>query len=63
MNNSFFWPCREVKLYCMLVREVGELPISVEACRRNSLVATFAALGMILGAMYSLWLIVRFLRT
>jgi len=21
----FFWPCREVKLYRMLVREVGEL--------------------------------------
>nr|AZP40305.1 NADH dehydrogenase subunit 4 [Cucumis melo var. momordica]UGV21728.1 NADH dehydrogenase subunit 4 [Cucumis melo subsp. agrestis] len=35
---------------------IGEFPISVGAFQRNSLVATLAALGMILGAAYSLWL-------
>ncbi|KAK9044583.1 hypothetical protein V6N11_058481 [Hibiscus sabdariffa] len=35
---------------------IGEFLISVEAFQRNSLVATLAALGMILGAAYSLWL-------
>ncbi|KAH0446960.1 hypothetical protein IEQ34_024197 [Dendrobium chrysotoxum] len=35
---------------------LGEFPISVGAFQRNSLVATLAALGMILGAAYSLWL-------
>ncbi|CAN6458930.1 unnamed protein product [Victoria cruziana] len=35
---------------------IGEFPISVGAFQRNSLVATLAALGMILGAVYSLWL-------
>nr|UFH78282.1 NADH dehydrogenase subunit 4 [Chlorophytum comosum] len=35
---------------------IGEFPISVGAFQRNSLVATGAALGMILGAAYSLWL-------
>ncbi|CAA6669245.1 unnamed protein product [Spirodela intermedia] len=35
---------------------VGEFPILVGAFQRNSLVATLAALGMILGAAYSLWL-------
>lgn len=34
---------------------IGELPILVGASQRNSLVATLAALGMILGAAYSLW--------
>lgn len=27
----FFWPCREVKLYRMLVREVGELLRSIDS--------------------------------
>nr|YP_006280924.1 NADH dehydrogenase subunit 4 [Spirodela polyrhiza]AFI54933.1 NADH dehydrogenase subunit 4 [Spirodela polyrhiza] len=35
---------------------IGEFPILVGAFQRNSLVATLAALGMILGAAYSLWL-------
>ncbi|CAK7324406.1 unnamed protein product [Dovyalis caffra] len=35
---------------------IGEFLISVGAFQRNSLVATLAALGMILGAAYSLWL-------
>ncbi|CAK8575657.1 unnamed protein product [Lathyrus sativus] len=35
---------------------IGEFPISVGAFQRNSLVATLAALGMIFGAVYSLWL-------
>ncbi|CAA7406193.1 unnamed protein product [Spirodela intermedia] len=35
---------------------VGEFPILVGAFQRNSLVVTLAALGMILGAAYSLWL-------
>ncbi|MQM23940.1 hypothetical protein Taro_057010, partial [Colocasia esculenta] len=35
---------------------IKEFPISVGALQRNSLVATLAALGMILGAAYSLWL-------
>jgi NADH-ubiquinone oxidoreductase chain 4 len=35
---------------------VGEFPIFVGAFQINSLVATLAALGMILGAAYSLWL-------
>nr|YP_009531811.1 NADH dehydrogenase subunit 4 [Leiosporoceros dussii]AXZ70965.1 NADH dehydrogenase subunit 4 [Leiosporoceros dussii] len=35
---------------------VGEFLILVGAFQRNSLVATLAALGMILGAAYSLWL-------
>ncbi|CAL0323076.1 unnamed protein product [Lupinus luteus] len=35
---------------------IGEFPISVGAFQRNSLVATLPALGMILGAAYSLWL-------
>nr|YP_008080935.1 NADH dehydrogenase subunit 3 [Butomus umbellatus]AFY16552.1 NADH dehydrogenase subunit 3 [Butomus umbellatus] len=35
---------------------IGEFPILVGAFQRNSLVATSAALGMILGAAYSLWL-------
>nr|YP_010865151.1 NADH dehydrogenase subunit 4 [Calophyllum soulattri]WGT74019.1 NADH dehydrogenase subunit 4 [Calophyllum soulattri] len=35
---------------------IGEFPISVGAFQRNSFVATLAALGMILGAAYSLWL-------
>ena len=35
---------------------IREFPISVGAFQRNSLVATLAALGMILGAAYSLWL-------
>ncbi|KAI3932786.1 hypothetical protein MKW92_036231 [Papaver armeniacum] len=37
-------------------RFIGEFPILVGAFQRNSLVATLAALGMILGAAYSLWL-------
>lgn len=35
---------------------IGEFLILVGAFQRNSLVATLAALGMILGAAYSLWL-------
>lgn len=35
---------------------IGEFPISVGAFQRNSLVATLAALGMIFGGAYSLWL-------
>ncbi|XP_058003568.1 NADH-ubiquinone oxidoreductase chain 4 [Hevea brasiliensis] len=35
---------------------IGEFLISVGAFQKNSLVATLAALGMILGAAYSLWL-------
>ncbi|CAN1200286.1 NADH-ubiquinone oxidoreductase chain 4 [Linum perenne] len=35
---------------------IGEFPILVGAFQRNSLIATLAALGMILGAAYSLWL-------
>uniref|UniRef100_A0A6N2NAP9 NADH-ubiquinone oxidoreductase chain 4 n=1 Tax=Salix viminalis TaxID=40686 RepID=A0A6N2NAP9_SALVM len=35
---------------------IGEFLISVGAFQRNSLVATLSALGMILGAAYSLWL-------
>jgi proton-translocating NADH-quinone oxidoreductase chain M len=35
---------------------IGEFLILLGAYRRNSLVATLAALGMILGAAYSLWL-------
>ena len=35
---------------------IGEFPILVGAFQRNSLVATLAALGMVLGAAYSLWL-------
>nr|WNR49290.1 NADH dehydrogenase subunit 4 [Acorus tatarinowii] len=35
---------------------IGEFPIFSGAFQRNSLVATVAALGMILGAAYSLWL-------
>nr|YP_009277433.1 NADH dehydrogenase subunit 4 [Ophioglossum californicum]YP_010439851.1 NADH dehydrogenase subunit 4 [Ophioglossum vulgatum]AOH05903.1 NADH dehydrogenase subunit 4 [Ophioglossum californicum]UTD44897.1 NADH dehydrogenase subunit 4 [Ophioglossum vulgatum] len=35
---------------------IGEFPILVGASQRNSLAATLAALGMILGAAYSLWL-------
>nr|YP_009430432.1 NADH dehydrogenase subunit 4 [Platycodon grandiflorus]ARR27564.1 NADH dehydrogenase subunit 4 [Platycodon grandiflorus]AWN57589.1 NADH dehydrogenase subunit 4 [Platycodon grandiflorus] len=35
---------------------IGEILILVGAFQRNSLVATLAALGMILGAAYSLWL-------
>nr|UPH84010.1 NADH dehydrogenase subunit 4 [Garcinia mangostana] len=35
---------------------IGEFPILVGAFQRNSFVATLAALGMILGAAYSLWL-------
>ncbi|RZC94298.1 hypothetical protein C5167_029863 [Papaver somniferum] len=35
---------------------IGEFPILVGAFQRNSLVSTLAALGMILGAAYSLWL-------
>ncbi len=35
---------------------IGEFLILVGAFQRNSLVATLAALGMILGATYSLWL-------
>ncbi|ESQ43400.1 hypothetical protein EUTSA_v10015949mg, partial [Eutrema salsugineum] len=35
---------------------IGEFPILVGAFQRNSLVATLAALGMILGAAYSFWL-------
>jgi NADH-ubiquinone oxidoreductase chain 4 len=35
---------------------IGEFFILVGAFQRNSLVATLAALGMILGAAYSLWL-------
>nr|QXE43982.1 NADH dehydrogenase subunit 4 [Gnetum montanum] len=35
---------------------IGEFPILVGAFQINSLVATLAALGMILGAAYSLWL-------
>nr|YP_010881070.1 NADH dehydrogenase subunit 4 [Moerckia flotoviana]QDE10617.1 NADH dehydrogenase subunit 4 [Pallavicinia lyellii]WIA66572.1 NADH dehydrogenase subunit 4 [Moerckia flotoviana] len=35
---------------------IGEFPILVGAFQRNSLVATLAALGMILGAAYSPWL-------
>ncbi|KAL9237120.1 hypothetical protein vseg_011707 [Gypsophila vaccaria] len=35
---------------------IEEFLILVGAFRRNSLVATLAALGMILGAAYSLWL-------
>lgn len=35
---------------------IGEFSISVGAFQRNSLVATLAALGMILGAAYSLFL-------
>nr|UDH58360.1 NADH dehydrogenase subunit 4 [Brasenia schreberi] len=35
---------------------IGEFPISVGAFQRNSLVAALAALGMIFGAAYSLWL-------
>lgn len=34
---------------------IGEFPILVGAFQRNSLVATSAALGMILGAAYPLW--------
>ena len=30
-RSSFFWPCREVKLYRMLVREVGELLRSIDS--------------------------------
>lgn len=35
---------------------IGEFPILVGAFQINSLVAALAALGMILGAAYSLWL-------
>jgi NADH-ubiquinone oxidoreductase chain 4 len=35
---------------------IGEFLILVGAFQRNSLVATLAALGMILDAVYSLWL-------
>ncbi|KAL4196816.1 hypothetical protein AMTRI_Chr04g248090 [Amborella trichopoda] len=35
---------------------IREFPILVGAFQRNNLVATLAALGMILGAAYSLWL-------
>jgi len=35
---------------------IGEFLILVGAFQRNSLVATLTALGMILGATYSLWL-------
>ncbi|KAI3959833.1 hypothetical protein MKW98_029870 [Papaver atlanticum] len=35
---------------------IGEFPILVGSFQRNSLVATLSALGMILGAAYSLWL-------
>jgi NADH-ubiquinone oxidoreductase chain 4 len=35
---------------------IGKFLILVGAFQRNSLVATLAALGMILGAAYSLWL-------
>lgn len=35
---------------------IGEFLILVGAFKRSSLVATLAALGMILGAAYSLWL-------
>nr|YP_009863155.1 NADH dehydrogenase subunit 4 [Anthoceros punctatus]YP_009863197.1 NADH dehydrogenase subunit 4 [Anthoceros agrestis]QKD76611.1 NADH dehydrogenase subunit 4 [Anthoceros punctatus]QKD76653.1 NADH dehydrogenase subunit 4 [Anthoceros agrestis] len=35
---------------------IGESPIPIGAFQRNSLVATLAALGMILGAAYFLWL-------
>ncbi|KAF4394149.1 hypothetical protein G4B88_000660 [Cannabis sativa] len=35
---------------------IEEFPISIGVFQRNSLVATLAALGIILGAAYSLWL-------
>jgi NADH-ubiquinone oxidoreductase chain 4 len=35
---------------------IGEFLILVGAFQRNNLMATLAALGMILGAIYSLWL-------
>ncbi len=35
---------------------VGEFLIFVGAFQRNSLIATLAAIGMVLGAAYSLWL-------
>ena len=61
-RSSFFWPCREVKLYRMLVREVGELLRSIDspsisnpnenrseslpACSRSLLVLAYVVVGL-----------------